>query len=296
MTKYSKMLSRVVTISTYAIIFCVIGNMVMPALFIESVQAQAVSDMVNQGNKSSDSVASAKIMQKKVGSLLSDLDSLSKDNTKDVAAFNQSNKLVLDKYINKIGKAKLKKLSDSYDKLNETDKSKFLSGLSDVELSAFVAGVLMPYEQKVTIVNTPQKNTIGTASKAVSASSADPIISQCNVSTSTNSYVDSQGSRIFEYRFSIYSCYTSLYNKVYGSSTFYTAPTVLYVKSGWKYSSLGGSMMSCDTSFSFYYSCTAGYQLQTTVWWINFYKGTYMTIYRSLYNSPLTPRVTISRW
>lgn len=43
MTKYTKMLSRVVTISTYAIIFCVIGNMVMPALVIESVHAQAVT-------------------------------------------------------------------------------------------------------------------------------------------------------------------------------------------------------------------------------------------------------------
>jgi hypothetical protein len=43
MTKYTKMLSRVVTISTYAIIFCVIGNMVMPALIVESVHAQTSS-------------------------------------------------------------------------------------------------------------------------------------------------------------------------------------------------------------------------------------------------------------
>lgn len=41
--KYTQLLGRVVTISTYAIIFCVIGNMVMPALIVDAAQAQAVS-------------------------------------------------------------------------------------------------------------------------------------------------------------------------------------------------------------------------------------------------------------
>lgn len=41
MSKYTKILSMVVTISIHAIIFCVISNMVMPALIIESVHAQS---------------------------------------------------------------------------------------------------------------------------------------------------------------------------------------------------------------------------------------------------------------
>lgn len=43
MKKYTQLLGRVVTISTYAIIFCVIGNMVMPALIVDAAQTQAVS-------------------------------------------------------------------------------------------------------------------------------------------------------------------------------------------------------------------------------------------------------------
>ena len=43
MAKFTKSLTRVVTISTYAIIFCIIGNIVMPDLIVENVHAQSVT-------------------------------------------------------------------------------------------------------------------------------------------------------------------------------------------------------------------------------------------------------------
>lgn len=274
-------LAVVMIVNSFAIVFPAIGS------------AQSVADIETKAISSSNLQ-----IEKRIKNLSDDLEANRKVTSKGISGkvqTPQDDKKVLDKYINKLGKTQLKKLATTFDKLDDKGKEKFLSKLSDVELNAFVAGVLMPYDQITKIENVPEKTSSKSASTGISAYNSGTV-NFCNYTRGTSAYVDSYGSKIFEYGFTIYSCYSTLFNKVLGNSTFASYPSITYVKSGWAYTPMSGNMMGCDTSDRTFYSCTAGYTLKSSWWGLNFYKGMYIMLYRSLYNDPYTVKIKSSRW